>query len=961
MIITQRGAKMRSFKFYVFTIILSLLGTHSFGQITIDGTVTDSELNPISNALVEIIDETDTNNIYSDVTDDSGNFSISNITDIEGRPTIVPTDHIVLRNYPNPFNPTTMIYFELPKAENIEIKIYDILGREVRKLYNNFKKAGVYHMTWDGRNNFGSGVATGIYFCRLKTKDLFKVHKMVLLDGGRHLQAPSINLNQSTKNATQIKKAYNNFSFTFRVSGETIISTEFSHIVCTRDTSITLIISKILKAQIIGPMGGVVELDNFSMNIPEGAFDSDFELKLFEKDANEWDNDNVSKIIGVDGLPLKINFPLNIAIVPVEQLTDESYITIGQDYELPFTNTSEIVYNFMETKDSLGILKCELPISSSPSENKMTKSSSSNYKQHKTYFTAKTGFSSQLSYNKHFKIFDKKYEYWLIKQIGNTLEWNYNLLRDEGFDTTSVNWPVEVYVKKLNPNIEKRGCIYYPTFGLKNMSLLIDQDRINNIMYSSLRECAVGILRTYDQDFFLPNEFTGKVDPSRYWFHHATASWFEEKKHKQWPDDFPYFPIDFQNSTILHVFNEGSGDNRLAPFSGMLAGAGTTSLSALKHGGGMSSFIKYIDVNYGTDLILLIYDQIKGNRLKPIEAIKNFMADSYLWWPDYLENYIESNIYESFDKEGAFNPYDEPKPLHDIIAGEHTFENKSDTLKSFKDIKYHPLSAKVYKIGWSPNAFDTLRVLRISTTDLNNNTLFVYGDFGNNYFLLGKGESFLMSIKELLSTQFSNSNIRNLRVVVTNSECSPPYNNLTNINLELKLEKPKEIKFNACKIETRVMGIWERHRIPPPPNTSPTIDTMGYLAEWNTIGNFTGTTFEGVLEPNDYGADATGTVKLELDDQLNISSFSVEAKSHYDDENSQWECAGANIALQNNTDWNMNFDVVGESTFNNLTNLYYYHESPPSNTGVVPYSKLIDYFCDENSYIKVTFYKKSIP
>ena len=46
-------------------------------------------------------------------------------------------------------------------------------------------------------------------------------------------------------------------------------------------------------------MGGVVELDNFSMNIPEGAFDSDFELKLFEKDANEWDNDNVSKIIGM--------------------------------------------------------------------------------------------------------------------------------------------------------------------------------------------------------------------------------------------------------------------------------------------------------------------------------------------------------------------------------------------------------------------------------------------------------------------------------------------------------------------------------------------------------------------------------------------------------------------------------------------------------------------------------------
>ena len=194
---------------------------------------------------------------------------------------------------------------------------------------------------------------------------------------------------------------------------------------------------------------------------------------------------------------------------------------------------------------------------------------------------------------------------------------------------------------------------------------------------------------------------------------------------------------------------------------------------------------------------------------------------------------------------------------------------------------------------------------------------------------------------------------------VVNSGNEPPYTGTSEIKLDIRAKE--ELQFNACKIEISVIGIWERHRIPPPPNTSPTIDTMGYRAEWNTLGNFTANTFEGILEKNEYGAEAKGKVKIALDRQLNISSLTVEAISHYDQENSQWECSSINIGLQNKADWNIYFDVLGENTCNSLTKVYHYHESPPSITGVIPYSKLIDYYCDENSYIKVTFYKKSIP
>ena len=82
-------------------------------------------------------------------------------------------------------------------------------------------------MTWDGRNNFGGGVAAGIYFCRLKTKDQFKVHKMVLLDGG--LNAVSTRKSNLTGPSVvgKMEQTNSSFKFTVKVSGSNILSSDF--------------------------------------------------------------------------------------------------------------------------------------------------------------------------------------------------------------------------------------------------------------------------------------------------------------------------------------------------------------------------------------------------------------------------------------------------------------------------------------------------------------------------------------------------------------------------------------------------------------------------------------------------------------------------------------------------------------------------------------------------------------
>jgi len=92
-----------------------------------------------------------------------------------------PKDFVLLQNYPNPFNPVTNIKFNVPRYSKVELKIYNILGQEVKTLVDGRIKPGYYNITWDGRNNNGMKVASGIYIYRLRTEKYVKSLKMVLI------------------------------------------------------------------------------------------------------------------------------------------------------------------------------------------------------------------------------------------------------------------------------------------------------------------------------------------------------------------------------------------------------------------------------------------------------------------------------------------------------------------------------------------------------------------------------------------------------------------------------------------------------------------------------------------------------------------------------------------------------------------------------------------------------------
>jgi hypothetical protein len=86
------------------------------------------------------------------------------------------------QNYPNPFNPTTTIDFTVKELAPVTVTIYNVRGQRVKTLVEGRFAPGVtHHLTWDGRNDAGEAVASGVYFYKLVTKGFAQTRKMVVL------------------------------------------------------------------------------------------------------------------------------------------------------------------------------------------------------------------------------------------------------------------------------------------------------------------------------------------------------------------------------------------------------------------------------------------------------------------------------------------------------------------------------------------------------------------------------------------------------------------------------------------------------------------------------------------------------------------------------------------------------------------------------------------------------------
>jgi hypothetical protein len=121
--------------------------------------------------------------LYIKVTDEEGAYIVTTIpvvvdptTGIKEGEDHLPVDYYLSQNFPNPFNPTTTIKFEIPERSFVALKVYDVLGNEIATLINEEKPAGSYEITFDG-----SDLTSGIYFYKIQAGSFVEIKKMVLL------------------------------------------------------------------------------------------------------------------------------------------------------------------------------------------------------------------------------------------------------------------------------------------------------------------------------------------------------------------------------------------------------------------------------------------------------------------------------------------------------------------------------------------------------------------------------------------------------------------------------------------------------------------------------------------------------------------------------------------------------------------------------------------------------------
>ena len=93
----------------------------------------------------------------------------------------IPAEYSLSQNYPNPFNPTTKIDFTLPRSDDVNVTIYNLVGQQIKVLVNSNLEYGYHTVTWNGLDQLGRPVASGVYFSELRTRNFRQTKKMLLL------------------------------------------------------------------------------------------------------------------------------------------------------------------------------------------------------------------------------------------------------------------------------------------------------------------------------------------------------------------------------------------------------------------------------------------------------------------------------------------------------------------------------------------------------------------------------------------------------------------------------------------------------------------------------------------------------------------------------------------------------------------------------------------------------------
>lgn len=216
-------------------------------SVIVNGTVTTSNIG-VQNAILLFVNKSDSTKKIAALTDAYGNYSVNVVTDVESISTI-PTQFELEQNYPNPFSSSTAISYKLNKQSDVQITIYDVLGREVKRINVENQSVGVHGISWDAKNDLGKKLASGVYLYQMRIGNETLTKKMIL---GTNVSG-NINIARLSTVSTTINKATLNSTtsdiYQIRIengarTNPLIVTKKIENVLITRDTTINVSVER---------------------------------------------------------------------------------------------------------------------------------------------------------------------------------------------------------------------------------------------------------------------------------------------------------------------------------------------------------------------------------------------------------------------------------------------------------------------------------------------------------------------------------------------------------------------------------------------------------------------------------------------------------------------------------------------------------------------------------------------
>jgi len=561
--------------------------------------------------------------------------------------------------------------------------------------------------------------------------------------------------------------------------------------------------------QTVGPGGGVLETEDFSLSVPAGAFNSSVELRLYVDSFDDFSSHAATRAYEISGLPDVYVKSLRLALKHDSSLSAESYIALGRPVVDPLISDSVRVYKFQSAIDSSGYLVCHLPAPAAAGGRAAKSGRFSGFGTDGTDNT--TSIRGVKNYKvstptQHFKIYypdDMGAAVLLLKPL---LEHYYDIITGDlgfSFNNRPWSWPIIVYIGEVHSSLHKRlhaNGHYDPIstdpeenaqYGLPILD--INEQSLRSAQYASIAQAAGPELLQFAIGLYAgPRKMVSNVDQR--WLMSAVFNWSEEyfaesgafKK----PEFFPGF--------------------EMAPFHGMRAGAIADIVSSELHGRGMAPVIKYLadDARFGPKGAAAVYASISGGTDPVTSLITNVNGLVADWWPDFFHEYVLGNIYSV-----AASKFLDPNN----ISRTWDIEDAGDTLQEFTstDVQgYAHLSAKLFLVNLDYANISSSANLRIDadgTVTDDAVAVIVFGVNNDDLYFLGEEKSGEATVIVENLRDYYDNGWRQFLIVVVNSMLSPPYTGKSDIDLTLKVETaapPPD--YNQIRVSVRFLRHYYR-------------------------------------------------------------------------------------------------------------------------------------------------------